>query len=400
MELIVVLEGRFERTRDGSVWTQWPFDYTFWTRYLAAFDRVRVVARVLDVEAASERWKRVDGERVTVVGVPSFVGPLQYALRRGAVVRSVREAVRPTNAVLLRVSSQLALLLEPMLRRTGRPYAVEVVGDPYDAFAPGAARHPLRRFFRVWYAWRLRRLCAHAAAAAYVTSSTLQRRYPPAPAAHSTHYSSITLPRSAFACAPRRADRPTTTRTLVFVGSLEQLYKGADVLLEALAVCVAQGLDLRAILVGDGRYRAELVQRCAALGLTDRVDFRGQLPAGEAVLTTLDEAELFVLPSRQEGLPRAMIEAMARGLPCIGSTAGGIPELLPAEDVVPVSDAAALAAKIREVVTDPERMARMSARNLARAADYRDDVLSERRTAFYRVLRDQTEAWLNARDGR
>ena len=73
-----------------------------------------------------------------------------------------------------------------------------------------------------------------------------------------------------------------------------------------------------------------------------------------------------------------MIEAMARALPCIGSTVGGIPELLPAEDMVPPGDADGLARKISEIVSDSQRMQRMSARNLARAGDFQEDVLRER----------------------
>jgi glycosyltransferase involved in cell wall biosynthesis len=89
-----------------------------------------------------------------------------------------------------------------------------------------------------------------------------------------------------------------------------------------------------------------------------------------------------------------MVEAMARALPCIGSTVGGIPELLPPEDMIPPGDVGALANKIREVVTNPERMARMSARNLEKAKDYRDEVLCDRRNEFYRYVREMTEAWL------
>ena len=89
-----------------------------------------------------------------------------------------------------------------------------------------------------------------------------------------------------------------------------------------------------------------------------------------------------------------MIEAMARALPCIGSTVGGIPELLPLEDLVPPGDAAALARKIREVVIDPGRMARMSTRNLEKAREYREDALRERRVAFYQNIRNQTETWV------
>jgi glycosyltransferase involved in cell wall biosynthesis len=92
-----------------------------------------------------------------------------------------------------------------------------------------------------------------------------------------------------------------------------------------------------------------------------------------------------------------MIEAMARALPCIGSTVGGIPELLSPEDMVPPGDVASLARKIREVVTSPERMVRMSARNLEKAKEYKEEVLCERRILFYRCVRDNTEAWLETK---
>jgi glycosyltransferase involved in cell wall biosynthesis len=178
------------------------------------------------------------------------------------------------------------------------------------------------------------------------------------------------------------------------VGTLEQLYKAPEVLIDSLAICTQDGLDLVLAMVGDGKERPGLEARARALGLGSRVHFLGQLPAGKAVRSELDRADLFVLPSRQEGLPRAIIEAMARGLPCIGSTVGGIPELLPPEDMVPPGNARALAHKLREVVTDPSRMARMSNRNLEKAREYREDALRERRVAFYRYIRNQTETWV------
>ena len=76
---------------------------------------------------------------------------------------------------------------------------------------------------------------------------------------------------------------------------------------------------------------------------------------------------------------------------------GGIPELLPPEDLVPPGDAGALARKIREVVSDPGRMARMSTRNLEKAGQYRENALRGRRTAFYHRVREATEAWRDRR---
>ncbi|MGI6079106.1 MAG: glycosyltransferase family 4 protein [Fastidiosipilaceae bacterium] len=269
-----------------------------------------------------------------------------------------------------------------------------MVGDPYDVFAPGAVRHPLRPLLRWWSPRRLRKLCAGACAAAYVTERTLQRRYPPAPDAYTTHYSSVELPAEAFVPAARVWAVPPDRTRLVFVGSLAQMYKAPDVLLEAVARCRAQGLACQLAMVGDGKHRSELEARARALGLEDSVRFMGQIPAGDAVRQQLDAADLFVLPSRTEGLPRAMIEAMARGLPCIGTSVGGIPELLPVEDLVSPGDADALAAKMRAMLADPQRMTAMSRRNLEKARQFADEVLRQRRTAFYTYVRERTEAWL------
>jgi glycosyltransferase involved in cell wall biosynthesis len=90
-----------------------------------------------------------------------------------------------------------------------------------------------------------------------------------------------------------------------------------------------------------------------------------------------------------------MIEAMARGLPCIGSDVGGIPELISSDSLVPPNDAPALVDKICEVLADRARMARMSKQNLERVGEYSDDVLRGRREAFYRHLASETAKWNN-----
>jgi glycosyltransferase involved in cell wall biosynthesis len=394
MNVVVTLEQRFDRTPDGKVWTQVAFAYSFWTRYLQVFDSVRVVARVRDVPNVPSDWQEANGEGVSFFAIPYYIGPWQYLLKSRQVNQAARNSVGPDDAVIFRLGSQIASCIQPMLFRSGHPYGVEVVADPYDAFAPGAIKHPLRPFLRWSSPPNLRRQCARACAAAYVTESALQRRYPPASGVFSTHYSSVELPNSAFAAAPRFDDLDKQPFTLISVGTLAQLYKAPDVLIDAVASCVESGLNLRLILVGDGKHRPELEARSQARGMTDRICFLGQLTAGDAVRAELNRADLFILPSRQEGLPRAMIEAMARSLPCIGSTVGGIPELLQPEDMVPPGDAVALANKIREVVTDRDRMVRMSARNLEKAKDYRDEVLCEQRNEFYRYVREMTEAWL------
>ncbi len=397
MNLLINCPQHFDRTPDGRVWTNGQFPYSFWTRYLTVFESVMVLARVRDVPELSSERQSASGTGVRFLGVPDYTGPRQYAFRSAAVATATRKATKNGNAILLRPPSEMAAWVLWHMRNSGKPYAVEVVSDPYDVFGPNAVRHPLRPVFRWWFTRSLKRQCANACAAAYVTERALQQRYPSAPDALATHYSDIELPESAFVAAPRMR-RPSNPPRIIFVGTLAQLYKAPDVLIDALATCCGS-VNAQLIIVGSGQYQRKLEQRGRARGVADRIRFRGQLTTPLEVRAELDSSDLFVLPSRQEGLPRAVIEAMARALPCIGSDVGGIPELLASEDLVPPGDVKALASKIMEVLQQPARMQQMSARNLIKAGQYKDCVLSPRRREFYQFLRNQTEAWLKGDGG-
>ncbi|GAB2962778.1 hypothetical protein GCM10027280_59570 [Micromonospora polyrhachis] len=386
MRVAVTTEVRFLRTPDGAVWTRIPPAYRAWTGYLSAFDTVRVVARVADVAVPDDDAVRVDGPGVQVWPVPYYLGPRQYLLRRARIRRSVTAAVTDADAVILRVPSPIGTLLASALDRQGRPYAVEVIGDPYDLLAPGTIRHPLRPMLRNLTTANLRRQCHNAVAAAYVTERALQSRYPAGRMAPSFGVSDVDLDDVSYVPYPRTADRFRAPDTLVSVGSLEQMYKGIDTLLEALAILVRSGLSLRLVHVGAGRFRPLLEQLAVRLGVADRVTFTGWLSPGDAIRRQFDAADLFVMPSRTEGLPRALVEAMARGLPAIGSAVGGIPELLRAEHLVAPDDPVRLADAIRRLVTDPDRMAAASTRNLARARDFSAEELTRRRAAYYRLV--------------
>ena len=261
--------------------------------------------------------------------------------------RGVRSAVRPLvyepDALILRLGSLLALGLQGTLLRSGKPYGVEVVGDPWDTFAPGVVDTPMRSLIRRILTRSQQRLCASAAGAAYVTEKSLQQRYPCSReewavsdveleerSSFTTHYSSIELSCSDFAARPHVLPAAGPLR-VVTVGSLAQRYKGVDVLIRAVSALNALGRPCELTVIGDGRYRAELETLAASLELPVRFTSHLKRPQ---VMSELDDANLFVLASRTEGLPRAVIEAMARGLPCIGTRVGGIPELLDAARIV------------------------------------------------------------------
>lgn len=410
MNLTISLEFRFGRTPDGAIWAPGIYGRSFWDRYLEVFDQVQVIARVKDLAVAPPEWKRADdGSLVTFSALPDYQGPLQYLFRFWQVHSTARQAIHQAEAVILRIGSQIASSLEPLLFQKHHPFGVEVVGDPYDFFAPSGIQHPLRPFFRWWFTQQMKQQCEHAAAATYVTKTHLQARYPTGTGSLSLACSDVELPASRFASQEVLKSRLASIeinhwnlqnqavcpQQIVMVGAFEQLYKAPDVLIEAVGQCVRDGLNLHLVLVGEGKFRKVLEEKVAELGLGGQVHFRGHLAQPELVVSELDQADLFVLPSRSEGLPRAMVEAMARALPCIGSTVGGIPELLPAEDLVPPGDAHALAHKIKEVFTNPNRMHRMALRNLEKAGEFSEEKLQTQRRQFYQYLKERTQGWLN-----
>ena len=123
------------------------------------------------------------------------------------------------------------------------------------------------------------------------------------------------------------------------------------------------------------------------------VHFTGYLKSSEAIHAALDSADIFVLPSLAEGLPKVTIEAMARALPCIGSQVGGQVELLSEGYLVPAGDVQALKSKLCAVSGDLSRLNQMSACNFEKAQEYHQEILSEHRQEFYEYIFCQTEKW-------
>lgn len=392
MRVLVTSEERFSRTPDGKVWSSDSGSYSFWTRYLAVFNRVRVLGRVDPVREAPPLTQRADGESVSFEALPYYVGPIGYARNYLRLKAAMRNALTKTDAVILRAASPIANCAKSELAAE-RPFGVEVIGDPYEVFAPGSINHPMRPLLRYVITNQLKRQCQHACAVAYVSGSSLVRRYPPQSSAFTTTYSSIVVQDSAFVVLPRAFHPPFQPLRIVSVGTLDVPYKGFDVLIDAVSKCVISGLDIQLVIVGDGRCRESLERHAQHCGVERIMKFAGRVSAGAGVRDELDHADLFVLASKTEGLPRAMIEAMARGLPCIGSAVGGIPELLGSEELVPRGDAMALALKINEVCADPHRMTLLSVENLAKARGYHDSILSSRRRQFFAHVQEATLRW-------
>lgn len=158
-----------------------------------------------------------------------------------------------------------------------------------------------------------------------------------------------------------------------FAGRLAKI-KGLDTFIAALGRLRRETPDFKVLIIGDGDLKSELVKQAEQLGISGQVLFTGDT---ERVSDYYKQSDIFVLPSLSEGMPLALLEAMACGLCCIGSDTGGIQELMgPAVDSTPAlpykicengllfppGDADALLQALLKVIADPDLRQKLSAR--------------------------------------
>lgn len=370
------------------------FQYPFWERYLNIFDKVIVVARVQEVNSVDEsKHHRVDGDNVCIEPLPYYHGPIQFFKQKGHVSKSLFSIIskHKNAAIIMRVGSPLADILQNKLAKMKRPYGLEVVGDPWDVFRPGTFNNPLRPLMRLYFAYKLRKQCAQASALSYVTDQALQARYPGKAGCFNIGASSINLLEEHLLQEPRKFENISRFK-FIYVGTLEQLQKAPDILIQAAAKLKERVDNFEIHFIGEGKCKQQLQTLGKELNIENHLIFHGMIPAGDPVRLLLDSSHTFILPSRGEGLPRAMIEAMARALPCIGSDIGGIKELLHAEDIVPVGSITALSEKMYEFISRPDSLQTKSERNLLKASHYQSKRLTEKRNTYYKHIREITES--------
>ena len=168
---------------------------------------------------------------------------------------------------------------------------------------------------------------------------------------------------------------------LLFIGDM-RLLKGVDVLLEAIARIHA-GRRVSACLVGDGPDLGTFKAQAERLGLSQAVTFPGRMGAREAFRL----GRILVMPSRAESFPYVVLEACAAGVPLIASAVGGIPEVLPPDNLVPPGDTAALAQRLEQALSAPGALVAAAAGTRARLqADFTASGMAGAVVEFYRRL--------------
>jgi glycosyltransferase involved in cell wall biosynthesis len=238
----------------------------------------------------------------------------------------------------------LARVLRPRLRVLLFAHGIEVWGGP---------GRPRRR----WYEPILLRLAVdHVIAVSTYTADIMAARF--------------AFPRQRIAVLPNAVDPlpvpataehkgPPVVLVVARLGPLDRA-KNVDQVIRAVAALAQEVPAIRLEILGDGELRAELERLARELGIERSVHFLGRV--NDAALdTAYRRARVFALPSTKEGFGIVYLEAWQRGLPVIGATAGGVPEVVSSgEDglLVPPGDLPGLVDALRAFLTDPARARR------------------------------------------
>ena len=323
----------------------------------------------------------IDAEHFEFIPVPNIVGPIAKARHLRVANRLVARAVAAADIVVARMPSATSSLAIHWSRKLKKPYLTECVACNWDALWNYNWKGKLGAG---WYSLQQRRRIRAAPHVIYVTQEFLQRRYPTR--GQSATISDVELPVAEEGVLEQRLERiealaaDSRPLRLATVGNVAVPYKAQGDVIRAVAELRKSGVEVVYHLVGEGDA-SRLVRLVRRHGVESQVVIHGAVPHSQ-VFGFLDTMDLYLQPSRQEGLPRALIEAMSRGLPALGSRAGGVPELLPQARTFSPGDIGAIIRLIAQL-RSPELQREDARRNFQRAQDFDRRHLDQKRRAFF-----------------
>lgn len=359
-------------------------------RYLKVVDKLTIAIRTFHLEKSykDENLQKIQlNDLLNIIECPNINSINGMLFDRKGTYEVLYQLVADTDVVFARMPSILSNMVVDIAIKLNKPYLVEVGGCVWDAYW----NHSLKgKIIAPYLFWETRRIIKNAPFAVYVTQEFLQKRYPSR--GKTAICSNVILDRSHNQILEKRIKkiRSKKLNNAIIIGTTAAInvrYKGQEYIIEAISILNKQGYNFEYHLVGVGT--TEYLQSIAKkYGVIDKIKFLGVL-LNEDVIKWLDEIDIYAQPSKQEGLPRALIEALSRGCPSIGSTTGGIPELL-SKDVVFNN------AKVNEICDilksiSLEKMEKLAIVNFNKAKEFESAIIEGRRQNIFNELINYTQ---------
>lgn len=322
MKLGFVFDTRFIKYNDNYYSTNLSAS-TLAERYLSVFDEMVVVGRYKEVsESPKGKLVQCNDDHIRFQCIKDE-HPLKRVLHFGSSNKVLKRALRECDAVICRGWRGTTTS-----RKLGKPYMVEVVNCAWDSYW----NHSFLGKLVAPVMYMIRRITTkNAPYVQYVTNEFLQRRYPTN--GKSIGVSDVALQENtskdilSYRLEKISAKFPNEKIVIGTAAAVNVKFKGQRFVIKALAKLKKQGLTNFEYQMAGGGSNQKLKKLADKLGVSEQVVFKGSIIHDE-IFSWYDSLDIYIQPSLQEGLPRAMIEAMSRGLPCYGTRTGGIPELI------------------------------------------------------------------------
>ena len=390
MKLLVCIDGHLLRTPDGKVWCESIYKYDFFKRYLDVFEQVRVFARCSDVKEVKEGFLRVDGDNLEVFPMPDYVGPIQLLKRYLAVSESAKKAIEGCSAVLMRLPLPSDAIVYRQIK--GKlPIAAEVTYDPLsDLSSNGFVGKVAGKIFL----YVMRKICREINGVSYVTTHVIQDHIPSYVRIHGINenhfeasYSTAMLSKEFFT-GPRNFENKKSFVIAHCNAAMNDDRKGEDIVLQVVKKLNDLGLDVNVKFIGDGTKRKDYERLAHNLGIQNKAVFLGLLSCAEDVRKELLNSDCFIFPTKAEGLPRGILEAMAVGLPVVSTPVGGIPEIIERENLFSPNNIDGFVQILKKWFENPLLMNIVSEKNFKKSLEFENSILQKRRSSFYSKLKN------------
>lgn len=384
-------------TKDNEKFYARTLHYDLWkTRYLAYFDEINIVTRFKKLEDSDDisigSYRLVNGNLVSVSPIGNYKVIPDVIKNYRKISEELRVEINNSDFVIIRVPSVLGNIAINICKKVNKPYLVEVVADGWDSYFYHT--NHIGKIIAPFMHYQTKRNVAKSNNVLYVTEKYLQNRYP-TKGKNNVGISDVIInfnKKSNFLIESlinrRLINIKNKEITFGIVGNYDLKTKGQHVAIKSLSVL--NDCDFRLELIGAGNS-SKLKKAAEKFGLKN-VFFLGTKKAGQEMSNWYDRIDVLIVPSFQEGLPRVVVEAMSRGLLVIGSSAGGIPELISEEFIFDKGDNKKLSKIINDIFTQKLDVEKEMKLNYKRSLDFTEEKLTQKREVFYsNALKDMIE---------
>jgi glycosyltransferase involved in cell wall biosynthesis len=314
---LFIHDHKFPKNGDYYYYS-YGFDEAFFNRYLSIFDSLGIIGRENKTNQNTDDINLVD-EEINFTTIENL-----RDLRNLETREKIKNEIKKSDYIVIRLPSILGLYAAKWARKYRKPYLIEVVGCAWDAIANKGLKH-IPSALLIMYL--MKKAILNSDYVVYVTEEFLQKRYPTK--GEWVACSNVTLEDVNIKDLEDRLNKieKIDLNEKVTIGTcatIDVVYKGQEDVIKAISQLKRDGYQLEYQLVGGGssEYLSNVAQR---YGVSDQVKFIGSLKHRD-VFKWLESIDIYVHPSKQEGLSRAIIEAMSKGCPIFGANAGGINE--------------------------------------------------------------------------